>query len=137
MKSLPGPFSLGYKKRVYSPNRIKYPLKRIDWSPEGERNPQNRGKSKYVRISWEEAATIVANEVRRVQQTYGPLAILCQADGHAECKSVHAPHGCQTVLLEKMGGYTQQVRNPDSWKAGFLAQTCLGQWNCGYDGGAV
>ena len=26
-KSLPGPFSLAYKKRVYSPNRIKYPLK--------------------------------------------------------------------------------------------------------------
>ena len=25
-KSLPSPFSLAYKKRVYSPNRIKYPL---------------------------------------------------------------------------------------------------------------
>ena len=49
-KSLPGPFSLAYKKRVYSPNRIQYPLKRIDWDPSGERNPQNRGKSKYVRI---------------------------------------------------------------------------------------
>ena len=49
------PFSLAYKKRVYSPNRIKYPLKRVDWDPNGERNPQNRGKSKYVRISWDEA----------------------------------------------------------------------------------
>ena len=56
MKSLPGTFSLAYKKRVYSPNRIKYPLKRVDWDPEGERNPQNRGKSKYKRISWDEAA---------------------------------------------------------------------------------
>jgi anaerobic selenocysteine-containing dehydrogenase len=35
-KSLPGPFSLAYKKRVYSPNRIKYPLKRVDWDPNGE-----------------------------------------------------------------------------------------------------
>lgn len=51
MKSLPSAFSLAYKKRVYSPNRILYPLKRIDWDPNGERNPQNRGKSKYVRIS--------------------------------------------------------------------------------------
>ena len=25
MKSTPSPFSLAYKKRVYSPNRIKYP----------------------------------------------------------------------------------------------------------------
>jgi len=26
------PFNLAYKKRVYSPNRIKYPLKRFSWS---------------------------------------------------------------------------------------------------------
>ncbi len=28
LKSVPSPFSLAYKKRVYSPNRIKYPLNR-------------------------------------------------------------------------------------------------------------
>jgi anaerobic selenocysteine-containing dehydrogenase len=50
------PFGLGYKARVYSKNRVMYPLKRVDWDPKGERNPQNRGKSKYVRISWDEAA---------------------------------------------------------------------------------
>ncbi|MFH1490641.1 MAG: molybdopterin-dependent oxidoreductase, partial [Pseudomonadota bacterium] len=70
-KSLPGPYHLGYKKRVYSPNRIKYPVKRVDWDPEGERNPQNRGKSKYVRISWDEAADIIAGEIRRIHKTYG------------------------------------------------------------------
>jgi trimethylamine-N-oxide reductase (cytochrome c) len=26
------PFGLGYKARVYSPNRVKYPLKRVDWT---------------------------------------------------------------------------------------------------------
>ncbi len=49
------PHGIAYKKRIYSPNRILYPLKRVDWDPKGERNPQNRGKSKYVRISWDEA----------------------------------------------------------------------------------
>jgi anaerobic selenocysteine-containing dehydrogenase len=39
-KSLPSPFSLAYKKRIYSPNRIKYPLKCVDWDPKGERNPK-------------------------------------------------------------------------------------------------
>ena len=39
MKSLPSPFSLAYKKRTFSPNRIKYPMKRVDWDPKGERNP--------------------------------------------------------------------------------------------------
>jgi trimethylamine-N-oxide reductase (cytochrome c) len=116
LKSQPSPFSLAYKKRAYSPNRIKYPLKRVDWDPNGERNPQNRGKSKFKRISWDEAAEIVANEIKRVHGKYGPLAILAQGDGHGENKIVNAPHGCQTLLLDKIGGYTQQVRNPDSWE---------------------
>jgi anaerobic selenocysteine-containing dehydrogenase len=92
-KSLPSPFSLAYKKRTYSPNRIKYPLKRVDWDPNGERNPQNRGISKYQRISWEEASTLVANEVRRAHKQYGPLSILVQGDGHGVCKTIHSPHG--------------------------------------------
>jgi len=116
MKAVPAPFSLAYKKRLYSPNRIKYPLKRVDWDPNGERNPQNRGKSKYKRISWDEATDIIAAEVRRIHEKYGPLAILLQADGHGECKLVHAPHGSSTLLFDKMGGFTQQVRNPDSWE---------------------
>ncbi len=70
-KSLPGPFSLAYKKRVYSPNRILYPLKRVDWDPQGERNPQNRGISKYQRISWDEAADIIASEIKRIHKKYG------------------------------------------------------------------
>jgi molybdopterin guanine dinucleotide-containing S/N-oxide reductase-like protein len=115
-KSLPAPFSLAYKKRTYSPNRIKYPLKRVDWNPDGERNPQNRGKSKYMRISWDEATDIIAKEIKRIHKEYGPYGILCQGDGHGECKTIHAAHGQQTLLLEKMGGFTQQVRNPDSWE---------------------
>ena len=116
MKAMPSPFSLAYKKRTYSPNRIKYPLKRVDWDPNGERNTQNRGKSKFVRISWDEATDLIAAEIRRIHKEYGPCAILVQGDGHGECKIVHAPHGCSTLLLDKMGGFTQQVRNPDSWE---------------------
>ncbi len=58
MKTLIPPFTLGYKNRVNSPNRTMYPLKRVDWDPNGERNPQNRGISKYVRISWDERGRI-------------------------------------------------------------------------------
>jgi trimethylamine-N-oxide reductase (cytochrome c) len=116
MKAQISPHSIAYKKRVYSPNRIKYPLKRVDWDPNGERNPQNRGKSKFKRISWDEATTIIANEIRRIQKKYGPYAVLCHGDGHGETKTIHGPHGCQMLLLSKAGGYTQAVRNADSWE---------------------
>ena len=75
MKSLLPPFSLVYKKRAYSPNRIFYPLKRVDWDPDGERNPQNRGKSKFVRVSWDEAAELVAKEIKRIHKEYGVYSI--------------------------------------------------------------
>ena len=44
LKAAPSPWSLAYKKRTYSPNRIKYPLKRVDWDPEGERQPAEPGQ---------------------------------------------------------------------------------------------
>ena len=56
------PHALAMKSPVYSDKRILHPMKRVDFDPNGERNPQNRGKSGYVRISWDEALDIVAGE---------------------------------------------------------------------------
>ena len=41
------------KSTIYSPDRLLYPMKRVDFDPNGERNPQNRGVSGYERISWD------------------------------------------------------------------------------------
>ncbi len=128
MKRLIAPFGIGYKKRVYSPNRILYPLKRVDWNLDGQRHPENRGKSGYVRISWDEAAQIVASELKRVIGKYGPESVLLQAEGHGETKVVHASHGCPTRLLDLLGGYTQQVRNPDSWEGWYWGAKHV--WGC-------
>jgi molybdopterin guanine dinucleotide-containing S/N-oxide reductase-like protein len=124
LKTTISPFGLGYKKGVYSPNRILYPLKRVDWDPTGApgssgpggRNPQNRGKSGYVRIAWDEALDLIVAELRRVIDEYGPHAVFAQGDGHGETKTIHGPHGCHMKLLELLGGYTLQVRNADSWE---------------------
>jgi molybdopterin guanine dinucleotide-containing S/N-oxide reductase-like protein len=132
LKAMIAPYMIAYKKRVYSPNRIKYPLKRVDWDPDGERNPQNRGKSKYKRISWDEAATLIANEITRIKEKYGPYAVLCHGDGHGEGKMIHGPHGCQMVLMEKVGGYTLAVRNADSWEGWYWGtEHVWGTTHCG------
>ena len=54
-----------YHYRVYAPDRLQYPMKRI-----GE-----RGEGKFVRISWDEALDEVAEQIIRVRDTYGPAAI--------------------------------------------------------------
>ncbi|MEM2954142.1 MAG: molybdopterin-dependent oxidoreductase [Candidatus Bathyarchaeia archaeon] len=117
MKELVAPFALVYKNRVYSPNRVRYPLKRIDWNPKGDRHPENRGKSGYVRISWDEALDIIADEIKRIKDKYGSTyAILALADGHQQTKFVQGMHGTITELLVLLGGCTWAVRNPDSWE---------------------
>lgn len=118
IKSAPPYHALAYKKRVYSDNRVKYPLKRVDWEPGGDPskiNAHNRGKSKFKRISWEEAAKIVADEIKRVKEKYGPYAVLAVGeDGHCESKNIHATGGNHMTLLSKLGGYTRETRTPDS-----------------------
>ncbi len=140
MESLIPPFTLGYKNRVYSPNRVLYPLKRVDWDPNGERNTQNRGKSKYERISWDEALDIVVSEINRIKDKYGMEAILSQSDGHGETAVIHL----HTVYarLQHQRLYLQTLKT-DSWEAWYWgAKHALGceSWvqmvpvtmSCGY-----
>jgi anaerobic selenocysteine-containing dehydrogenase len=75
MHSTPNYTAFGYKHRVYSPNRVLYPFKRVDWDPKGKRNEENRGRSPFVRISWDEALETLATEIKRVKETYGSAAI--------------------------------------------------------------
>ncbi len=114
-----------YKKRLYSKNRILYPLQRVDWEPGGDLakiNPQNRGKSKYKRISWDDATTIIASEIKRIQEKYGNFAIMPIAEYiHGESKTVHAHGGHHTRLLKATGGYTRETRptgSVDAWNWG-------------------
>ena len=70
------PYIHAERDRVYSQDRIRYPMKRKDFDPNGARNPQNRGKSPYQRIGWDEALDMVGAEIRRVREdlwTFGPL----------------------------------------------------------------
>lgn len=60
-----------YRQRVYSPDRLLYPLKRA-----GE-----RGEGKFKRISWGEALDTVASQYKRVKETYGPAAMIYLTTG--------------------------------------------------------
>lgn len=58
---------------VFSPARLKYPMKRKNWSPGGGKNVNGhlRGKDEWERISWDEAIEISAAELKRIAETYG------------------------------------------------------------------
>ncbi len=53
-------------RRLYHPDRIKYPMKRV-----GE-----RGEGKWERISWDQALETVAQELNKVKAKYGNEALV-------------------------------------------------------------
>ena len=128
MKTLLPPYSIAYKNRVYSPARILHPMMRVDFDPNGNRNPQNRGISKYKRISWDQALDIIASEMNRIKKKYGPTALLYESDQHGENKVVQACHGAGRRLLRLWGGFTQQNRQPDSWEGWWWGSKHF--WGC-------
>ncbi|MCC6532993.1 MAG: molybdopterin-dependent oxidoreductase [Burkholderiales bacterium] len=109
---------LAWKSLVYSPDRLLYPLRRVDFDPNGERRPENRGKSDYVRIGWDEATDLVANEIRRVKTEHGPGAVLYNYPSHHSWGNV----GYWTSALLRFFnavGHTRVNHNPDSWEGWF------------------
>jgi trimethylamine-N-oxide reductase (cytochrome c) len=137
LKFDPSYLGYSYKKRVYSPNRILYPLKRVDWEPGGDpakMNTQNRGISKYKRISWEDAASIVASEIKRVQDTYGVYAVLDKSDScHRERKNLQG-NVCSYAVsaLMQLVGATLSIRNADSWEGWYYGTKHV--WGNGFNG---
>ncbi|MBW7901296.1 MAG: molybdopterin-dependent oxidoreductase [Rhodocyclaceae bacterium] len=114
-KSTLSPHAVALKSMVYSDKRLLYPMKRVDFDPNGERNPQNRGISGYERISWDEALDIVASEIKRMKKEHGPGAIAIPMPSHHQWGNI----GYYLSALLRFGnliGFTRVHPNPDSWE---------------------
>lgn len=64
------------RRQVFGADRIKYPMKRKNWEPGTGGKRELRGRDEWVRISWEEALDLVANETKRILDQYGNKSIL-------------------------------------------------------------
>lgn len=119
-----------YLDRVYSPDRVLYPMRRT--APKG----QGKGDaSDFVRISWDEALDEIAKRLQKISDEFGPEAILPYSyagnmgilsySGMAHrffyrlgasqldrtiCASAGAA-GLQTVIGRSIGTEPQQFRN--------------------------
>ena len=88
------PIGRAMRQMLYHPDRLKYPLRRI-----GE-----RGEGKFERVSWDVALDTIANELKRVKDTYGPEAIIFASSGGDT--GVFHRGSLMNRLLGLFGGYT-------------------------------
>jgi len=112
------PFGFALKSTVYSPDRILHPMKRVDFDPDGQRCPENRGVSGYEPISWDAALDMVANEIKRVKRDHGPGAILASAPSHHTWGNIGYYLSAHRRFMNAIGT-TQVAANPDSWEGWF------------------
>ncbi len=114
-KTTLSPYSFAWKSMVYSKDRLLYPMKRVDFDPNGERNPKNRGISGYERISWDEALDIVAEEIKRVKREHGPGSIMSGTGSHHMWGILGYWLSAHRRFFNTLG-WTPIVHNPDSWE---------------------
>ncbi len=108
-----------YRQRVYSPDRLQYPLIRS-----GE-----RGSGKFERASWDEALDKVAAEMLRVKESYGNASILF-AGGAGNQGMLHGS-GPASRLLMAFGGFTRTWGGASYEGALFASMATYGTINTG------
>ncbi len=103
----PSPQLPGVLDSLYSPSRIRYPMVRRAWLEKGPgADPDGRGSGDFVRVSWDKAIELVADELVRVRKKYGQQAVFAGSYGW---KSPGRIHNCRTLLrrmLNLTGSYT-------------------------------
>lgn len=115
IKSRNSAIAMAMKSALYSPDRVAYPLKRVGFVPGGGGDISNRGKGEFVRITWSEAFDTVAKEIKRIQQKYGPSALLPYHSPHL---SGTALNGCPAVWRRFrlfLGGFTERICEGHTW----------------------
>jgi molybdopterin-containing oxidoreductase family molybdopterin binding subunit len=88
---------LSHAQRIYSQERIKYPMKRV-----GE-----RGKGEFERISWEEALDTIETEFKRIRREYGNEAI--------GFYGLSGQYGLLTMTLRDRFAKVMQMTNVAGW----------------------
>ena len=97
-----------YPRRVYSPDRVKYPMKQ-----------SAKGSGQWERISWDDAYTMIAEKVLEIKKEYGNTLGVC-LNKYSGNFNVLA-YGIEGMLSSF--GHTTRVQGTPCWPAGIDSQS--------------
>ncbi|MDN3711987.1 molybdopterin-dependent oxidoreductase [Paracoccus cavernae] len=94
--------------------RIKQPMVREGWlaarkSGDAALNRKGRGSDRFIPVSWDEAAELVASEITRVSRDHGNASIFAGSYGWTSCGRFHHAPTLLKRMLNLVGGYTGHV----------------------------
>lgn len=91
------------------PTRVAQPMIRKGWLEAGPGPSAGRGVDAYVPVTWEAAIGLLAGELRRVYDDYGPEAVFGGSYGWASAGRFHHAQSQLHRFLNCLGGYTRSV----------------------------
>ncbi|PIE15589.1 MAG: molybdopterin oxidoreductase [Rhodobacterales bacterium] len=82
-----------YRLRLYSPERLLYPMKRVG----------KRGEGKFKRVTWDEALSDIAKRMVYIKNKYGPTALVDQSYAGASYGVLHKSDQIEGLLGRFLG----------------------------------
>ena len=126
----PSPIGAGMPQALKDQVRIAQPMVRLGWLENGPRKHDNRrGAEPFVPVSWERALDLVAGEVRRVRDNFGPSAIYAGSYGWASAGKFHLAQTHLRKFLNLLGGNVKSVNSYSLAAGDVVMQHVVGSWN--------
>lgn len=107
-------------------SRIAGPAVRRGWLRDGPGPSTERGTDEYVAISWDELSELLAEELRRVVDTYGNEAIYGGSYGWASAGRFHHAQSQVHRFLKMLGGYTSSRHSYSLGATGVIMPRVVG-----------
>lgn len=105
----PSPLLRNLKSSLTASVRIGHPMVRAGWLQNGAGPTDRRGRDVFVPVSWTEAASLVADELRRVIDLHGPGSIFGGSYGWSSAGRFHHAQSQLHRFLNSLGGYVRSV----------------------------
>ena len=91
-----------YRQRLYSPERLLYPMVRVG----------KRGEGKFKRVTWDEALDHISTKMIQIKEQYGPTALLDQSYAGASYGVLHKSDQIEGLLGRFLGMFSCRT---NSW----------------------
>ena len=108
----PSPIIEGIPDGLTSPARVATPAVRRSWFESGPGSRTDlRGAEEFIQVPWDQALSLVADELSRVRDQFGNSSIFAGSYGWASAGRFHHAKTQLARFMNCIGGYTAQVQN--------------------------
>lgn len=111
------------------PARVTVPMVRKGWLERGPGPDPMRGRDEFVPLPWDRALDLLAGELARVRDGFGPQAVFGGSYGWSSAGRFHHAQGqVHRFLNTALGGYVRSVNSYSSGASSVLVPHILGDY---------